>query len=258
MSEYCLQYAISAWKGLRERQEDCCRVRLCLGGEGPPLLAAALADGMGGHAGGASASQIVAGGFITSLLRRSGSIESRMVHALDDTNRSLARAMERNNSLMGMGSTLLGVVIDGGGLRWLSVGDSPLYLFRQGKLTRLNEDHSLAPVLDRMARNGEIGSSEASHHPKRSMLRSAVAGGEISLVELRDDPLVLNHRDWLLLASDGLATIDASRIARLITRNRSRGAQAVAGALIEAVRQEGRENQDNVTVLAIGCEHIDR
>jgi protein phosphatase len=219
--------------------------------EGRLEMMAVLADGMGGHAGGARAAHIVTGCFMNSCARLAGSAESRMLHALDEANQALARAMKRDESLLGMGSTMLAIMLDRDGLHWVSVGDSALYLYRDGSLRRLNEDHSLAPVLDRMALDGEMAMGEASSHPKRAMLRSAVNGEDIALVDIRAEPMTLLPRDWLFLASDGLATLSNERIARIMERHCRREAESMAGSLIDEVKRAGKPNQDNVTLIAI-------
>ena len=90
----------------------------------------------------------------------------------------------------------------------MSVGDSPLLLFRRGEIALLNEDHSLAPELDRLAKIGRITAEQAKTDPRRHMLRSAVTGEELDLVDVSRKPLVLEAGDYVILASDGVQTLD--------------------------------------------------
>jgi serine/threonine protein phosphatase PrpC len=69
-----------------------------------------------------------------------------------------------------MGGTVVATSLVDGGLQWVSVGDSLLYLLRDGMLKRLNDDHSMGPQIDLMARNGMIDAEEP-----RATIRSATA-----------------------------------------------------------------------------------
>ena len=66
-----------------------------------------------------------------------------------------------------MGSTLIGAAFSEQGVEWISVGDSPLYLYRRGEIALLNEDHSLAPELDRLVAAGRLSPAEARRDPRR-------------------------------------------------------------------------------------------
>ena len=148
--------------------------------------------------------------------------------------------------------TLIGAVIDPIGLSlWISVGDSRLYLFRKGELYLLNEDHSLAPLLDELVRQGEMSEDDALQHPRRHHLRSALTGDAIELIDLARDRLRLQPDDCVLLASDGLDTLEPDVIADLIETNRARGADAIASALIDTIDIIGRPGQDNTTVMTV-------
>lgn len=107
-----------------------------------------LADGMGGHAGGSRASQIVTQAFGEIYQETNGSVGERLRSSLDGTNQAIADEVGEHPEYSGMGSTLVAVVITTQGIQWLSVGDSLLWkLDASGNLQRLNADHSMAPVL---------------------------------------------------------------------------------------------------------------
>jgi protein phosphatase len=264
MTIVSFQHACRSDKGMRERQEDAYGIRVFHSlasrngeegekiDEGPTELVAVLADGMGGHVGGARASKLTCSRFLATYPKIEGSIEWRLLRALEDCNKGLAKAIKRNQKLHGMGSTLVGLSIDATGLHWISVGDSLLYLYRDKKLKRLNEDHSLAPVLDELVAQGEMGAQESLHHPKRNMLRSAVTGDEVELVDLSQKVLPLESGDWLIVASDGITTLTEDKIGKIISRTGSQGADQIVRALISAVKKQAEPQQDNTTVLAIG------
>lgn len=247
-------YASLATKGARAAQEDACDFAPHGGGAGGGLLAV-LADGMGGHAGGALASTVACRRFLAAYADSHGAARLRLAGALDAANRALAEAVLADRSLVGMGCTLVGATFetsnDGPVLTWVSVGDSPLLLFRQSRLYQLNENHSLAPILDALAEAGELTAAEASNHPRRHFLRSALTGSGIELVDLPDTLTPLAPGDWVIAASDGLETLPHAEIADILAFNNDASPQSIAEALITSVETAGEANQDNATVMAV-------
>jgi PPM family protein phosphatase len=142
-------------------------------------------------------------------------------------------------------------VFSPGGINWVSVGDSPLLLWRRGEIALLNEDHSLAPDLDRLAAAGKMTASEARRDPRRHMLRSAVTGDDIDLVDISRKPLVLEPGDYVILASDGLQSLDNAEIERIVSAYGADGAKSVASALIRTIDQLREPHQDNATVVVV-------
>ncbi len=266
MTLVSFQYAGRSDIGKRKRQEDAYGVKVfehaqTLTGEGPgearPVeLIAVLADGMGGHAGGAIASELATSCFMSNYPKINGPIDKRLLLSLDACNKDMAEGIKKDQSLQGMGCTLLGVAIDRHGVHWVSVGDSLLYLYHKEKLVKLNEDHSLAPIFDGLVANGEMTQNEAVHHPQRNMLRSAITGEDIKLVDLNREVVPLCKGDWLILASDGLGTLQPSEMAATIARHSRASADQLAQALVAGVMKKARLEQDNVTVLAIGFDEL--
>jgi serine/threonine protein phosphatase PrpC len=197
-----------------------------------------LADGMGGHEGGAVASQIVVDAFAAAFLsqrRQLIDLQECLEASLDAANKRLAGAQTDNVHLSGMGATLLAVYLSEAGLLWVSVGDSPLWLVRKGEMLRLNDDHSL---------RGIAGASSKS----ANMLQSALNGQPIPLIDSQFKPVSLQPSDVLILSSDGLLTLPEKAIAN-IARKYFPSSQAIADALVEAVLKTGNDTQDNCTVL---------
>ena len=214
-------------------------------------LACVLADGMGGHAGGAIASRMVCETFLDAVGKADGRSPERLQTALDAANAAISEHVAGNPALRGMGSTLIGVLFGPEGAEWVSVGDSPLYLYRNGEIALLNEDHSLAPALDQLAAEGRLSAAEARSDPRRHLLRSAVTGEELDLVDLSRQPLPLHAGDCVVLASDGIQTLDTEEIARIIGAYLDDGPDAVAEALVRTVLEARDSHQDNITVLAV-------
>lgn len=247
------EYASRTSKGARNYQEDTAFV---WSGDGAAEAAgseivAVLADGMGGHAGGALASKKACEAFVEVWASRPGATRDRLVASLEAANAAIAGIVSANPLLTGMGSTLVGTVFGPEGVEWISVGDSPLMLYRNGEIALLNEDHSLAPELDRLAAEGFLSEEEARRDPRRHMLRSAVTGDEIDLVDLSQKPLAIGPGDYVILASDGLQTLEQSEIERIVAAYSADGADSVANALIRAVEAVRDPHQDNTTVIAV-------
>lgn len=256
---HVFEHAYCATRGARGYQEDSALVQegalAARAATDPdvPALIAVLADGMGGHTGGALAGRLACEGFLLGFARDRGPIRGRLLDALDAANMAIARKIAETPILSGMGCTLVGVAFGREGAEWVSVGDSPLLLYRRGEIALLNEDHSLAPELDRQAAAGKITFDQARRDPRRHMLRSAVTGDEIELVDVSRRPLALEAGDYVVLASDGLNTLESNAIEGIIAGCANDGAQAVAEALIRAVEAVRDPHQDNATVVAVRC-----
>lgn len=254
---YLLASAARATVGARSGQEDAYRVWPAEGAMRPvgeSGLLAVLADGMGGHRGGAIAGQTACATFTESFAAADMPVAERLNMSLHASNEALAEGVERNSSLKGMGCTLIGAWFDDTGVRWTSVGDSLLLLYRYPDVIRLNEDHSLGSYLDEQARRNEISFEEARANRHRNALRSALTGSKIDLVDLRGEPLQLMAGDWIILASDGIASLDGDEMADVMFRFRSSSPEEMAAGLIEAVEFKQVPEQDNTTVVAVRIE----
>lgn len=208
-----------------------------------------VADGMGGHVAGANASSIVTESFIDTYQQAEGSIASRLKTALHYSNDCIAKATDGNQDMQGMGTTLLAAVVSECGLEWISVGDSPLWLYRGGTLKRVNDDHSMAPVLVEMVAAGRMTEEEAAVDPNRNALRSAVMGTKLNLVDYSSTPMMLQEKDLLLLASDGVMTLAETQIAGIIKKNYENSNEEIVARIMSAVTDEQKPNQDNITLL---------
>jgi protein phosphatase len=256
------RHAWCASQGRRNYQEDAAAVRsdgAVAGDSGfepteQVKLVAVLADGMGGHAGGAIASKLICESFLDDFGTREGDVARRLRSALLAANNAIAEKVAQSPGMRGMGATLVGVAFRGEGAEWVSVGDSPLYLVRRGEIARLNEDHSLAPMLDRLVAEGRMSAERARADPRRHFLRAAVSGEGLDLVDSPQRPLALQAGDVLIVASDGINTLGDEEIARVVSTNLSAGPEAIAQELIGAVDLAGDVFQDNTTAIVITVE----
>jgi serine/threonine protein phosphatase PrpC len=219
-------------QGARPYQEDSWALKTLNDG----TVLAVVADGMGGHAGGAVASRLVADAVVKAVEQGRS-----LADGLQAANAAVQAGARSKQELAGMGSTLVAVLVAGDEVRWISVGDSPFYMVSAGKLERLNADHSMAPQIDALVARGVITAEEGADHPGRHTLREAVMGQPLTLVDEGTRRLPSDAR--LLLCSDGVHSLSDADIA-------SQSAKPVQ-ALISAVLAVGSSHQDNVTVIKL-------
>jgi protein phosphatase len=148
-------------------------------GRGSRLLV--VADGMGGHRGGETASRLAVEAIGDVFGRSEEALEKRMIAAIETANERVYRCASADPELAGMGTTVVALCLGEGGEAWVAhVGDSRLYLLRDGKLDALTADHSLVAE---MQRQGLLSAEEAQVHPRRNELTRSVG------VELCSDGL---------------------------------------------------------------------
>ena len=237
-------------QGGRDYQEDEFAITLLTGNraDGDRLLLV-LADGMGGHAGGQVASETVVQAFWDGFRQPAANIAANLNAGVRAANEAVRARQQADPALYEMGATLVAALIQDGHLYWASVGDSLLWVFRNGRLTRLNADHSMRPLLLDLVELGRMTEEEVLHDPRVHQLRSAIMGEEIPLLDIAASGYPLEAGDVVLLASDGLETLAEAEMEALLTQHGT-DAQALVRALLNAVTEAGKAHQDNTTVLA--------
>lgn len=242
-------------QGARDRQEDALATAFS---QGANMGFAVLSDGMGGHAAGDLASRIIVTEMFAELTLSSSNpefsasdIPTLLRYAAKLANARLKSHIERHPDTEGMGGTVVATIVVDGFLYWISVGDSPLYLYRDGALSRLNEDHSMAPQIDLMAAQGVIDAVTARDHPQRNCLTSAIIGQPIPSVDCPEDPLDLQAGDLILMASDGLQFLPDAGIADILRRTDRRDSRSIAQDLISGVTDVADPEQDNISLVVI-------
>lgn len=235
--------------GQRSNQEDSYRLEFEDPQDQGGDVVMVLADGMGGHAGGEVASDLVCTVFAEHFVSKSTETRprARLKESMDVANAALGQRIAREPELRGMGCTLIGALKVSDKLLWVSVGDSILFLLRDGKLSRLNADHSLYGELLQMVRDGKISREEADANPRRNALRSAILGGEIALVDI--NAITLKKGDLLLLATDGIETLSDTEVRAIMSKEARPDVRAVTSDLLNAVEARNAPSQDNTTVI---------
>ena len=216
----------------------------------PPGVAGvlAVADGMGGHQGGATASRIAVETLVELFTENdsdpdatiTGSSNSDRVSGAIRLGNARVREMASSPQLAGMGTTMTVVSLEGRTLSVGHVGDSRAYLVRDGKTVQLTRDHSW--VAEQVA-SGYMTAEEAESDRRRSVLTRAVGIEENVTVDQSD--VDIEAGDLIVLCSDGLhGRVSDSEIAQVASTN---SPDRAAQALVRLANDAG--GQDNITVV---------
>jgi len=210
----------------------------------PNLIA--VADGMGGHAGGEVASAIAVNALaqlLPVITDQDIDIDSRedlFLNITYEIDSQILDKSKQNPELAGMGTTLTALNISGDNVELLHIGDSRCYRYRDNKLEQLSYDHT---VMQELLEQGRLTPEEVFDHPQRSLLTQALMG------DSGLDPIVVSYEikaeDQFLLCSDGLTNLLSDyEIGKIIESNTGDG---VITALISEVKAKGAP--DNITII---------
>jgi serine/threonine protein phosphatase PrpC len=202
----------------------------------------AVADGMGGHAGGEVASALAIQGIsrLHDLSHSSPDITEKFLQEVTHINHAIERAVIENPDLAGMGTTLTALIATAEKIALLHIGDTRCYRIRKNKITQLSTDHTLIQeLLDQKA----ITENEIKTHPQRSLLTQALMGRD----DLQPEIEVIDAKpgDRFLLCSDGLTGEigEAELLTALVINDR----EIALDTLMKAVLAAGAP--DNVTII---------
>ncbi len=242
-------------QGARDYQEDAITSDFLVGADAGFVV---LADGMGGHAAGDVASKIVLTEVYSEMKFQYADVDAfeadapRILREIANiANISVKEHVMQHPETQGMGATLVVPVVLENRLYWISVGDSPLYLLRQSKLTQLNEDHSMAPQIDLMVQSGMLSAEAGADHPDRNCLTSVMMGLKIPKVDCPEEPMELMAGDIIVCSSDGLQFLSDSQIERALLKNRRKRATEIAEVLLNDLKDLDDPDQDNITFCII-------
>lgn len=235
-----LRYAARSDRGLvRANNEDSVYA-------GARLLA--LADGMGGHAAGEVASQLMIAALAHLDDDEPGDdLLGKLDHATREGNAAIADQVEEEPELDGMGTTLTAILFAGKKLGMVHIGDSRAYMLRGGELAQITRDDTFVQSL---VDEGRITPEQAHTHPQRSLIMRALTGNEI------DPTLVMREAkagDRYLLCSDGLSDVVSDET--IANTMREGNTDECADRLIELALRSG--GPDNVTVVVADVIDLD-
>ena len=206
----------------------------------------AVADGMGGHAGGEVASAIAINALaqllpvISDLEIDTDSREDLFLNITYEIDSQILEKSKQLPELAGMGTTLTALNISGDNVELLHIGDSRCYRYRDNKLAQLSYDHT---VMQELLDQGRLTPEEVFDHPQRSLLTQALMG------DSGLDPILVSYEikagDQFLLCSDGLTNLLSDyEIGKIIESNTG---DDVITALITEVKAKGAP--DNITII---------
>ena len=216
-----------------------------------------LSDGMGGHENGALASVLGVRLMRSAYLEKppDQSIPDALYRSVLSANTAIAREGDSAGDRP-MGATLVGAVLFGHYLYWVSVGDSFLCLYRNGRLEILNELHVLEEKLKARVRRGELTQGELENNPQREALTSFMGMRELHEVDCPAHPVKVVPGDRILLASDGLLKfLPERKIGEILGRPGT--SQHACEALVAETKALHLSGQDNISVVLVdicdGC-----
>lgn len=210
-----------------------------------------VCDGMGGHSGGETASNLAANTILDyiGLTCSTDNIKECINRGIIDANKVIYQLAHNQIELKGMGTTCaVAVITKYGELYYGHVGDSRVYLFSENELHRLTKDHSLVQFL---ADKGEISYEEMEIHPDKNKILRAVGAGEKVAPEVCEEPIMLKAGDLVLLCSDGLSgMISDEVIAQTILNSEIQNdTQRITKTLLDKALMQG--GKDNISISLI-------
>ena len=211
---------------------------------------AVVADGMGGYEGGQEASRLAVETLVAVYRDFGGdNPQDALIEALQTAHERIRQYSFAHPELRGMGTTCTAAAIVRGthgsanydALYYVHVGDTRLYLVRDGQITRVTRDHS---YVGRLVEAGMISQEEAEHHPQRNILTAALGTNPDLIMDSPGHPEPLRPEDVLLICSDGLWGL--VRDPEILDAVENKSAEQAGRELIELARERG--GPDNITV----------
>jgi protein phosphatase len=221
-----------------------------------------VADGMGGHAAGEVASRLAVDAINEFICLTGDDEEITWPFGLDETisydgnrlktairyaNRKVLEATKEKSEYEGMATTVAAVLVDGDSANLGHVGDSRIYLMRNGSISQLTTDHSW---VNEQIVGGMISADQARSHPLRNVVTRALGGKPDLQVDMKVHKI--EPGDMLLLCSDGLTTMmPDEEIARVVSDAKN-DVEKATRELVAAANAKGGE--DNITVVMLRFE----
>ena len=212
----------------------------------------AVADGLGGHQAGKQASEIA----VAAVAHRLANLEDQDIPALiaagiHHAHHEIRRAAETDLTLKGMKSTLLVLLIIGRSAYWGNVGDSRLYIFRDGKILERTRDHSVVQLL---VDSGEISEADSKIHPDRNRIYQALGSDSDIHPTVKESGLPLLQGDHLLLCTDGFwQFFDEQKAIKLFMSNNITAKKKLNELFSESLRNAKLydSKHDNITAQLV-------
>lgn len=202
-----------------------------------------VADGMGGHKAGEFASKFTVETIVESVRTNEQKEPVRIIEeAIQTANRELIQKARQDETMAGMGTTVVVVTVIGDKAFVANVGDSRMYVIGK-EISQITRDHSL---VEEMVRMGELAKDAAKDHPDKNIITRAVGAAQDVDVDFFE--VELYPQDYILMCSDGLTNMVEDEDIRRIVQSQRDVAERVE-KLVETANDHG--GQDNITVVVI-------
>ena len=215
-----------------------------------------IADGMGGTAAGKMAADSAVHTIIDAYSAQDyiADIPAFLLNAAKDADKKIFNFQDVNAQKIDAGSTVVASMIRENNLFWISVGDSRLYIIREGTILQLTQDHNYASVLQDGLRCGAITQEDVEQErEKGEALVSYLGLGELLLTDQNTDRLPLKKDDILIMMTDGLYKILTDKEIENVLGN-FRNIEDAASVLEQKAKKtalKGQQNRDNTTFVII-------
>ncbi len=240
-------YGISDRGKLRRANQDACAYKE----EDTSYAWGVVCDGMGGARAGDIASRIGVEVFREYMEKRNEADQASppaaaLRAAVAEGNEAILFIANRNREYFGMGTTLVGAIMQDGQATVINIGDSRAYHVSKGAMRRITRDHS---IVEALVERGNITPEEARQHPQKNLITRALGTSKTAEADLYE--VQMEQGDWLLLCSDGLTNemTDEEIAAEM---NPERTAETICCVLLDIVLERGA--RDNVTIMLFHVE----
>lgn len=181
---------------------------------------------------------------------RPGQTNGVLWKMLDTINENVNRLLGPEG-LYKSGSTMVAILACEGKFQWISVGDSRIYLFRQGYANQLNHDHDQLQVWMADVLSGRRNMEETLRNPDGRKLTSFIGMGQLKYVDGSRCPIPLEAGDRLVLMSDGVYNmVSEDRLAEVLKRYPD--VEQASAVLDRMIREGNHPHQDNYTAIVLG------
>ncbi len=210
-----------------------------------------VADGMGGHRAGEVASSMV----ITHMTEKFGALDTvgSKIDAINwlkdnvtEINKEILDHTKVHPEAMGMGTTCVMALYTSEYLIFANIGDSSGFVYKNNKLTKVTNDHTLVNLL---VASGDLTEEEAKYHPKRNVLMKALGSSDKAELDIFD---VDTSVDGVLLCSDGLTSMLSKEQIEKVLNDVELEIEEQVVKLIR--KSNARGGTDNISVAYLNCE----
>ena len=215
-----------------------------------------LSDGMGGLSGGELASQTVTQNMFRDYYANIWGKENPpyfdfLNREADVVNEKVLELCDDSGNPLNAGATVVAVIVDGYEIHFLNIGDSRIYLIREGSIYQITHDQNYYSVLMEKVKNEEITLEEANTHPKKEALVSYCGIKQLKIKEINIKPVKMELGDTILMCSDGLyRSLSDGEMCSIVSETKG-DMNIAAYKLTAAALDKNYRGQDNTSVVLI-------